>query len=202
MKKQVVFIHGGGNFDSYSDYLSYIKEYKLDIKETKNKKWKESLEKDLGSQFEVFKPQMPNGKNAKYIEWKIWFEKYIPYLKDGVILIGHSLGGIFLVKYLSENKLPRKIRGLFLVAPSYSTRVKKYSSADFDFKTKNCKNILKQCLNIHVYHSKDDSVVPFDNFKKYKKCLPNATFYEFKNRDHFIGEKFPELIKDIKNLTK
>ena len=200
MKQQVIFIHGGGNNDSYERYLKYLKEYKIDIKDSKSKKWKNSLERELGPKFELIMPQMPNSSNAKYNEWKIWFEKYIPFLKNYPILIGHSLGGIFLVKYLSENTLPIKIKGLFLVAPSYSTRVKKYSSADFDFKTKNCKNIINQCLNITIYHSIDDPTVSFENFKKYQKCLPAATFRKFKNRGHFVGEKFPEIIKDIKTL--
>jgi len=143
---------------------------------------------------------MPNALNAKYFEWQIWFKKLFPFLNKEVILIGGSLGGIFLVKYLSENKFPKKIKGLFLVAPPFGDRDKKYSLADFNPKIKNLKNIEKQCTYINIYHSKNDPVVPFEDFLNYKKYLTKANFHEFKNREHFSQEKFPEIIKDIKKI--
>jgi predicted alpha/beta hydrolase family esterase len=75
---------------------------------------------------------MPNTMNAKYGEWKVWFEKYFSHIhgiehhasakttleriaekkeheKDlkKLVLVGHSLGAIFLMKYLSESGFPR-----------------------------------------------------------------------------------------------
>jgi len=43
---------------------------------------------------------MPCIENAKYNEWKIQFEKYLKRTDNDLILIGMSLGGIFLTKYL------------------------------------------------------------------------------------------------------
>ena len=202
MKQQVISIHGGEVFDSYKEYINFLKEYKLKKEKPNKKRWPNFLQKNLGEKFEVLLPKMPNDLNAKYLEWKIWFEKLFPFLNKEVILIGGSLGGIFLVKYLSENKFPKKIKGLFLVAPPFDDKDYDYSLADFNFKIKNLKNIEKQCKQINIYHSKDDPIVPFEDFKKYKKYLPKANFYEFKNRQHFGQEKFPEIIKDIKNLFK
>lgn len=68
---------------------------------------KEKLQEQLGSDFLVYQPQFPNKQNAQYPEWKLFFEKTIAQLEDGLILIGHSLGASFLVKYLSENKIPQ-----------------------------------------------------------------------------------------------
>ena len=67
-----------------------------------------NLDKVLGGGYEVLIPQMPNSQNARYSEWKILFEKIISILDDEIILIGHSLGGIFLVKYFSENDYAKK----------------------------------------------------------------------------------------------
>jgi predicted alpha/beta hydrolase family esterase len=62
---------------------------------------------------------MPNGRMASYTARKIWFEKLFPYLNDEkTILIGHSLGATFLLKYLSENIFPQSISKLCLVASS------------------------------------------------------------------------------------
>ena len=157
MKKQVVVIHGGSAFDSYEDYFSYLKNYKLDFEKLKRKGWKENLTRDLGVDFEVITPKMPNSLNAKYIEWKIWFEKLIPFLEKEAVLVGHSLGGTFLAKYLSENKFPKKIPGTFLVAAPFNEdktgRRTNYSLADFRLsKSLNLfeKQIFKLLIAIHM----------------------------------------------------
>ena len=98
MKKQVIVIHGGDTFDTYKEYINFLENYNLDFKKLQQKGWKSSLAEDLGKDFEVISPRMPNAMNAKYKEWKIMFEKFFPYLKNNLILIGHSLGGIFFGK--------------------------------------------------------------------------------------------------------
>ena len=109
MKKQVVVIHGGDTFETYEEYLNFLRGYEIDIERYKSDKrdWKPWLRQRLGSDYEVILPIMPNKTNARFDEWKIWFEKFIPFLHDNVLLIGHSLGGTFLAKYLSENKFSR-----------------------------------------------------------------------------------------------
>lgn len=193
MKKQIIIIHGGDAFKSYKEYISFLKNSKIDLKRMSAKRdWKSTIDKLLGKKFEVILPMMPNAINAKYSEWAIWFKRLIPHFNKEVILIGHSLGGLFLVKYLSENNFPKKIRATFLIAAPYS-----YASFA---KPKNFKKLEKQGGKIFLFHSKNDPVVPFADFKKYKKELTNATARMFKNKSHFNQEKFPELVKDIKKL--
>jgi predicted alpha/beta hydrolase family esterase len=104
--------------------------------------WKKWLSDGLSDHFETIKIDMPNTMNAKYEEWKVWFEKYFPHIhgthhhrahrttlerveekkldphvSTRLILIGHSLGGIFLMKYLSLSGFPRGVDALHLVAP-------------------------------------------------------------------------------------
>ncbi len=199
MKKQVVIIHGGDTFKSYKDYLAFLKNYEIEINKLKKKRWKETLAEKLGKNFEVIYPKMPNPMNAKYKEWKIIFEKLFPFLKNKVILLGHSLGAVFLAKYLSENKFPKKISAVFLVSASFGGKSKKYYLADFKL-PKSLKNLEKQANKIVIYHSKDDKVAPFSNMKKYAKALPKAKAVVFKNRGHFNQSSFPELVKNIKSL--
>src|SRR4026208_1089333 len=102
MKKQVVVIHGGDAFETHSEYIAFLKEYVVDsLKFFTDTRWKARLQTDLEEEYEVISPKMPNAFNARYEEWKIWFEKLIPLLDNEVILVGHSLGGIFIAKYLS-----------------------------------------------------------------------------------------------------
>ena len=199
MKKQVLVIHGGDAFSTYEEYINFLKDYKLDPARFKQKDWKSSLEKKLGKEFEVILPTMPNKFNAKYLEWKIWFEKLFAFLENEIVLVGHSFGGTFLAKYLSEEKFPKTIKGTFLVSSPY----------DVDSGRKVVEFVLPSSLEllenqggeIFLYHSHDDEVVPFSELEKYQHALPNAHAKIFKDRGHINQERFPELIEDILTLA-
>ena len=200
MKKQILIVHGGDTFDTYEEYLSFLKSFEIDFERYRVGKmdWKRTLGGALGADYEVILPDMPNKINAKYAEWKIWFEKFIPYLNQRIILIGHSLGGTFLAKYFSENIFPKSISAIFLVAACYGKGAD-YSLADFAL-TKDLNDLQKQSPKIFLYHSSDDQIVPFGDFAKYKKSLPDAIVRAFTDRGHFNQESFPELLDDIRQL--
>lgn len=200
MKQQILIIHGGDTFATYDDYLAFLKIKEVDLEKLQYKSWKETIGDDLGDNYQVINPHMPSKNNAKYAEWKIWFEKFIPFLQDNVILVGHSLGGIFLIKYLSENIFPKKIRAVFLISAPYDDDASDYSLADFVV-PKSFEQFQKQAGTIFLYHSTDDPVVNFGDFEKYKKALSNAVQRIFTDKGHFNQEEFPEIIKDIKNFN-
>ena len=197
--KQIVIIRGGSTFNTYKDYLLFLKNLKINLDKYRKTTWKNSLQKELGNKFDVLSPNMPNLMNAKYVEWKILFKKIAPLLKNNVILIGHSLGAIFLVKYLSKNKFPKNILATLLIAAPYDDKNMEESLSDFVL-PKSLNKLNKQGGKIFLYQSKDDLIVPHINLKKYKRALPNAIIREFKKRGHFNQSRFPELIRDIKNL--
>ena len=198
MKKQVVVIHGGDTFDTYEQALDYIKNFQIDFERYRTDKpgWKKNLRQALGDDFEIILPSMPNSLNAKFEEWKIWFEKLFPFLNEEVILAGHSLGGIFLAKYLSEHKFPKKIKAVMLVAAVFDYDTGRSSLASFTLPSK----LDLQTDKIILYHSKDDPIVPFSALEKYKQEFPNAVVRIFEGRGHFNQEQFPEIVEDIKNL--
>ncbi|KKT81182.1 MAG: hypothetical protein A3B99_04935 [Candidatus Yanofskybacteria bacterium RIFCSPHIGHO2_02_FULL_44_12b] len=203
MKNQVIVIHGGDSFDNYRDYLKFLRSWKINFDDYIQNRagWKKNLAKKLGKDFQVILPNMPNSFNAKYSEWKIWFDKFVPYFKSGVIMVGHSMGGIFLAKYLSENKLSKKVKAVFLIAAPYDDKDSEYSLVDFIL-PKSLKKLEQQAGKIFIYQSKEDPVVPFADFGKYQKSLKNSIGRVFLGRGHFNQEDFPELIRDIKGLYK
>ena len=202
MKQQILIIQGGRVFESYKKYFEYLKKYQIDdLEKMKMKGWKDNLGQALGNDFEVIFPKMPCNRNAKYLEWEIWLEKFFPFLKNNIVLVGHSMGGIFLAKYLAKNNFSVKIFALHIVAAPFNSVTVSFNNeylGDFIL-PKNLSKIEKQVKNIFLYHSKDDLVVPFSNLEKYAKFLPNAKKIIFENRNHFIQEKFLELTKNIKN---
>jgi predicted alpha/beta hydrolase family esterase len=202
MKQQIIVIHGGTTFETYKGYLSFLKNRKIDLDKLlrPHQGWKNKLQKDLGENFEVLRPAMPNGMNARYKEWKIWFERIFPFLRKNVILIGHSLGGIFLAKYLSENKFPKKITTTILVAAPFDDSDKEESVTEFRLPP-SLEKFAKQGGKIYLIQSKDDPSVSFAHLEKYKKALPKAETMIFNNRGHFKQETFPELTQLIKKLS-
>jgi len=198
--QQIVVISGGTTFDSYKSYISYLKNKALTLDNLRpNRDWKDALAGKLGKNFDVLLPKMPNKTNAQYGEWKIWFERIIPLLNKEIVLIGHSLGGTFLVKYLSENIIPKTIIATVLVAAPFDDEGKGESLASFALPSLFVK-FTKQCQRIYLIQSKDDPVVPFEHIKKYRRALPNAETMIFENRGHFNQETFPEIIGLIRKL--
>ena len=198
MKKQVVAIHGGRTFATYQEYLHSLKTRPIASDKFKvQNDWRCSLQENLGADFEVFVPKMPNGNNAVYEEWKIWFERLAEFLHDDVILVGHSLGGIFLAKYLSENTFTRKIKSVILLAAPFDEGGLQESLGHFIL-PESLENISAQTTSIYLIFSKDDPIVPFENAQKYQQALPGSHIMAFEDHQHFNQESFPELVELIK----
>lgn len=199
--KQVVLIHGGTDYGSYNEFISHLKSVPVDVADfLPKKRWRNTIAERLGKNYQVFTPEMPNKANAHYEEWKIWFEKMEPFIKDGVILIGHSLGGVFLPKYLSENVFPKKIKAVILVAPPYDGEGVTPPLADFQLKHP-LEKLTEQCPNIYIFHGDDDPIVPYSHSQKYLKALPTAKLTTIKGGGHLNIPEFPELVKLIKGLN-
>jgi len=196
--KQVLFVHGGEAYDSYEAFIADMSTWKIDPFVQK-KKWRMSLREDLGPEYQVLLPEMPNKQNAKYAEWKLLMDKYSEYLEDEAILVGHSLGGIFLVKYLSEKRLPVSIRALYLVSAPFFT-LDSLEGGSFRLDLEKIQGLPHKVPEIVLFHAKDDPVVPFSHSETYALALPGARIKSFEEGGHFIQESFPELIEDIKSL--
>ncbi len=198
MKTQIFFIHGGMTFKNKENYLKFLKT--REITTDKKIKWHgEYLGKKLGKNFEIIKPRMPLQDYAKYDEWKISFERYFPYLRDNVILIGESLGAIFLAKYLSENKFSKKILSTYLIGAPFDNTL---AGEDLvgGFKLKSDLSLMeKNCKNLNLLFSKNDDVIQVANAKKYRNKLKNANIIVYDNiKGHFSISEFPNIVKMIK----
>ena len=195
-------VHGGMTFKNQKDYLDYLK--KREIKLDKKPKWAEEyINKELGKNFQIIKPRFPLQENAKYVDWKIWFERFIPFLNNNVILIGGSLGGIFLAKYLSENKFPKKILSVYMICPPYDNTCSQEDLVG-GFKLKSDLSLIeKNCKDVTLMFSADDDVVPVAHAEKYRKKLKESKIIIYKSKNgHFKVSKFPEIVKMIKEDIK
>lgn len=195
-------VHGGMTFKNKADYVNFLKTRPISIE--KKIRWSgDYLDKELGRSFEIIRPRMPLQDDAKYYDWKIYFERHIPYLRNNVILIGGSLGGIFLAKYLSEHKFPKKILSTYLVCPPFDNTV---AGEDLvgGFKLKSNLSLLeKNAKNLYLLFSKDDYTVPVSHAEKYRRKLKKAKIVIYKSKNgHFKISKFPEIVRMIKDDVK
>ncbi|MCD2421672.1 alpha/beta hydrolase [Niabella pedocola] len=183
MKKQVLFIQGGGNGG-----------YKTDIPLVA------SLQAALGSNYEVHYPKMSADETAPDFaaQWLRQIGEQIAVAEDGLILAGHSLGASLLVKYLSENTVKTAIAGVFLVAPPFWN-----GNQDWVQPLKlqdGFAEQLPQDLPIYYYQCRDDEVVPFAHFIHYQQQLPGAIFRELASGGHQLHNDLSIVATDIKRL--
>ena len=181
MKKQILFVHGGGEGAHEED-----------------EKMAASLRDELGSSYDVHSPKMPNEDSPEYEVWKDRIKKDLAAMDGEVILFGHSLGASVLLKFLSEEEVERPVAGMFLVAPPYwgaeGWEVEEYALQE-DFASK-----LPEGLPVFFYHSRDDEVVPFAHLAMYAEKLPRATAREFDDRGHQFDDDLSEVARDIQRL--
>jgi uncharacterized protein len=77
MKKQVLFVHGGGQ-GAYEE----------------DKKLAANLRDALGAACDVRYPKMPDEDSPEYEAWKDQIARELAALDGEVILVGHSLGAV------------------------------------------------------------------------------------------------------------
>ena len=181
MRKRVLFIHGGGD-GAYEE----------------DRKLAASLQDVLGDAYDVLCPKMPDEDRPAYEAWKGRIAKELEALEGEVILVGHSLGGSILLKYLSEEEVEKPPAGVFLVATPYwgveDWEVGEYALRE-DFASK-----LPKETTVFLYHSRDDEVVPFAHAALYAEKLPRAAVREFDGRGHQFDDDLSEVARDIGRL--
>ncbi len=181
-----ILIPGGESFLDDTEYQHFIISTLVDWNSSafliweEQKKWKTELAKKLTEAGNlVYTPNFPNAINAKYNEWKLFFEAWIGNIEvQGTLtFIGHSLGGNFLLKYFTEIWMQINITSLdqiHLVAACI---------CEWDFITPENYDTLRSLgKKVHIWHAEDDTVVLFGTVKKIEKELPEA-------QTHFFGSE-------------
>lgn len=144
-------------------------------------------------------PEMPTPYEPRYEEWKKVFEQFD--VDENTVLVGHSCGGGFLVRYLSENKV--KVRKVILVAPWIDpNHEERELVADFfDFEISPTLN--EPLEGITVFISKDDDDYILESVNILENNLKEFRVQRFEDKGHFVfrdmgTNEFPELLAEIK----
>jgi len=166
-------------------------------KRTYDKHWMPWTKKQLEKKgIKTEAPLMPEPWKPDYNQFKKEFEKYE--VNKNTILIGHSCGCSFLVRWLGETN--KKIYKLILVAPwKIPTKGDKLKEAYYNFPIN--LEIKKNVKQIIIFTSDNEE----ENGKKSAKIFHEALggkIIELKNHEHYTfndmgTEEFPELIEIV-----
>lgn len=157
--------------------------------------WLKKQLEDLGHKVHV--PAFPTPENQTFGEWmKIWHQ-YGQFLDENSIVIGHSLGVLFLLSVLEK----AKVKAAFFVAGFAGLPGNRFDDGmktfarDFDFE-----KIKNNCQRFFVYHSDNDPYVKLDVAQNLAEQL-DVKVSLIKNAGHFNEDsgydKFPLILDRI-----
>lgn len=183
MKKQILFIHGGGENGFEADTELYL-----------------SLQKALGEGYKVHYPKMPSDETLPDFGWLQCIEDNLFKLDRELIVVGHSLGASMLLKYLSEHKIQKTVIGILLIATPFWNGDEKWVKGLM--LQKGFEDKLPNNIPIYLYHCRDDKEVSFKNLAIYSEKLPQARLREIARGGHQLDNDLTIVANDIKALFK
>src|SRR5437879_13863963 len=174
MRPQLLFVQGGGAgaHDDWDDKLV------------------ESLRRELGSNFEIRYPRMPNEGNPGYVAWKATLEKELATLDDDAILVGHSLGGTILINALAQSRSERQFGANFLIAAPF-VGAGGWPSEDMN-PPPDLGARLPRDVPVFIYHGLDDETAPPSHAELYARAIPQAHVRRLPHRHRRLNNDLTE----------
>lgn len=188
--KRAIIIHGLVSKEEYFDTT---------LPSPSNSHWIPWLQKQLelnGISAEAV--EMPDAWMPRYNKWKELFESFN--VDEDTILIGHSLGGGFIIRYLSENNI--NVGKVILIAPWIDPDNLERDNIgdffDFDINYK----LSDQVKSLSIFVSNDDDEDILKSVSIIESSVENCVVYRFEDMGHFTFEdmksnEFPELLDNI-----
>lgn len=161
---------------------------------------KEKLEK---KGLNVIVPKFPTPVGQSLEDWLKVLNQYKKFINEETIFIGHSLGGMFLLKVLEQLKHP--VRAAFFISAPVGVRPIRYYDSDYAFThfIFDWPNIIKKAKTFTVYHSDNDPYICLGNGEELAKQL-GVTLAFIPKAGHLNAEsgwtKFDKLFQDITRI--
>ena len=182
--RQILFVQGGGE----------------GVHDQWDNKLVDSLRGELGPEYEIRYPLMPNEDDPKYAVWKLALQKEFAALEHGAIVIGHSVGGTILIHVLAERTPRCKLGAIFLIAAPF-IGTGGWESDDIEPRP-DLASRLPRYVPIFFYHGRDDDTVPFAHVELYARAVPHAHVRRLARRDHQLNNDLSQIVMDIRQLSR
>ena len=155
MTKDVLFVQGGGEGVHRNWDLKLVA----------------SLGKELGPNYRITYPLMPNESDPNVAAWQGAIAKALASLGDGVVLVGHSLGATILIDFLARSEAKQKVAGVFLIAAPF---VGEGGWPSGEIEPLGEVGAKLPAVPIHLYHGSDDETAPIAHLDLYAQAIPQA----------------------------
>ena len=181
-----VIVHGMPSKDEY---------YSVEYPSMSNSHWVPWLQKQLlVNDIITATPEMPYAFKPDYPTWKKEFERFD--IGPDTLLVGHSCGGGFLVRWLSENERAT-VKKVVLVAP-WLDPFREDTTDFFEFAID--PKLAGRAGELWVYDSDTDSDGVHTSVQKLLAEVDGVKYREFHNYGHFFfkdlgTDAFPELLE-------
>jgi uncharacterized protein len=157
------------------------------------------LGEELGPEYEVAFPVLPNPDDPHYEPWSKRLGEILGESDEPLVVVGHSLGGSVLLQHLAENEPPKLITGIVLVAtPFWGT-----SGWEAEWALpEGWPDPTTYLPPIHLFHSRDDEVIPFAHLDRYAQRFPDADVHPLDGNGHLYDRgDLAELLDAIRSLS-
>ena len=158
-----------------------------------------SLKRELGTEYSVAYPRMPNEADPRYSAWKAVLLDAFDQLDNGSVLIGHSIGGTVLIHVLAEVRLKFAPDVLILIAPPFIGNGG-WPSEDIRPRT-DLADRLPPGMPVFLFHGTEDQMVRFTHALLYAKAIPHAILRVLSHRDHQLNNDLGEVARDVLSLS-
>jgi predicted alpha/beta hydrolase family esterase len=167
--------------------------YSSDMPALSNQHWIPWLQKQLLMRDIVaYAPDVPLAFKPDYEIWRHEAEHYD--IGPETMLVGHSTGGGFWVRYLSEHP-DVHVGKAVLVAPWLDpNNIKKTTFFDFEIDP----DLVKRTAGLTIFASDNDHLGIRWSVETFRDKLPGHRFREFHEYGHFMDiDEFPELRDEL-----
>jgi uncharacterized protein len=177
--KHTILVHGAPEKEEF---------FNPDMPSPSNSHWFPWLQKELSVRNEACEAfEYPKPYDPTYEAWLEVFNQHT--IDEETILIGHSCGGGFILRYLTEHP-DAKVYKVFLIAP-WLDPAHTFTENFFDF---DIDPHITHRNEIHVFVSSDDEEPVLESIAMIKEKIPDAHYHEYADKGHFNNQTFPELL--------
>ncbi len=125
--------------------------------------------------------EMPEPYEPNYAKWCSVFDTFEPHINEDTLLVGHSAGVGFLVRWLGERR--PNVGKVALVAPYLDPRHEDYGSGMYDYDVH--QSLIADTKGMCVFYSTDDDEEIIESVDILKERLPGLESREFPDKGHF-----------------
>jgi predicted alpha/beta hydrolase family esterase len=178
--RNAIIVHGMPGRDEYYDPA---------VPSASNHHWLPWLSKQLlVREIPAACPEMFRAFEPDYPTWRREFERFD--VTPQTLLVGHSCGGGFLVRWLGEHPTVR-VGTVVLVAPWIDPD--RHLTSDFMVFDLDG-DLVSRTQGLHIFGSDDDADTILRSVAILRDALPAARYREFPGAGHFLEPTFPELL--------